>query len=153
KYIKDTTFRKEEGVNCCVCHGTYKEWIFAHYDFTVKDNAKWRAIKDRAVKEKEFGLRDLWDPVKRSQLCVSCHVGNTKEGKFVTHEMYAVAHPPLPGIEIATFSEEMPRHWQYPIEKTKAVQQLQDFDAEKAPFERTELVLLSGLTALRESVK
>jgi len=90
--------------------------------------------------------------VKRSKLCLSCHVGNTKEGKFVTHAMYAAGHPPLPSFEIATFSEEMPRHWQYPSEKKPEVQKIQDLDPEEAKFERTQLVVLGGTVALRESL-
>lgn len=151
-YVKDSTFKKEEGVNCCVCHGTYKEWVSAHFNPVFQGNKQWRDIKDRAAKERDYGMKDLWNPVKRSQLCLSCHVGNTEEGKFVTHAMYAAGHPPLPSVEIATFSEEMPRHWQYPIEKSEAVQKLQDFDAVQAKFERTQLVLLGGVAALGESL-
>lgn len=151
-HVQGTTFRKEEGVSCCVCHGAYKEWIVAHFDVTAKDNEKWRAEKSREVKERDFGMRDLWDPSKRAQLCFSCHVGNTKEGKFVTHAMYAAGHPPLPGIELATFSEEMPRHWLYAGEKKPEVRKLFDFDEEQAKFERSQLVLVGGAAALRESL-
>src|SRR5207248_334113 len=44
---------------------------------------------------------------------------NVKEGKIVTHEMYAAGHPPLPGIEIATFGDALPRHWETLTEKIK----------------------------------
>ena len=32
-------------------------------------------------------------------MCLSCHLGNAREGRVVTHEMYAAGHPPLPGFE------------------------------------------------------
>jgi hypothetical protein len=32
--------------------------------------------------------------------CTSCHVGREADGRFVTHEMYAAGHPPLPPLEI-----------------------------------------------------
>ena len=35
---------------------------------------------------------------------------------FVTHEMYAAGHPPLPSIELETFCTEMPQHWQTPAQ-------------------------------------
>ncbi len=34
----------------------------------------------------------------------------------MTHEMYAAGHPPLPSVELQTFCEEMPQHWQTPRE-------------------------------------
>ena len=63
------------------------------------------AVLSREEKEQKFGMTDLWDPAKRTHMCASCHVGNSAEGKVVTHAMYAAGHPPLPSFEVATFSE------------------------------------------------
>src|SRR5262249_59421636 len=87
-----------------------------------------------------------------ARLCASCHVGNTAEGKVVTHAMYAAGHPPLPGVEIATFSDAMPRHWQYLKEKKPAVQQMLNVDSGTAAFEQTKLVAVSGVLLLREAM-
>lgn len=151
-------FRIEEGVSCVACHGAVEEWVDKHRNKFDNKNKFWRSIKpegkltSREVKERDYGMTDLWDPVKRTDLCLSCHVGNPAEGKFVTHEMYAAGHPPLPGIEVATFSEEIPRHWDYLSAKTPAVRGLQDFRGNEVVFERTQLVMLSSLASLRNSV-
>jgi hypothetical protein len=155
-----TQFMKEEGINCYACHGRpdNAKWKYQHWPADVGNNAAWRAIKgkdgltSREIKDRDHGMRDLWDPAKRAQLCFSCHIGNISEGKFVTHAMYAAGHPPLPGIEVATFSEEMPRHWEYPLEKSERARELQGFDPEQAKFERTNLTLLGGAAALRTSL-
>ena len=71
-------------------------------------------------------MTDLWDPVKRATKCASCHIGNPGEQKVVTHAMYAAGHPPLPGLETATFSDAMPRHWEYLREKKNIDDQLKN---------------------------
>ncbi len=59
-------------------------------------------------------MRDLTPARQQAQLCLDCHVGNIEKGMFVTHDMYAAGHPPLPAVELRTLIEEMPRHWQSP---------------------------------------
>jgi hypothetical protein len=148
-------FKKEEGVNCVVCHGASEDWVAAHGLLITARS--WRPLT-RAEKEKHGGMRDLWGPVKRAELCTSCHVGSLehdpKKGvhrKFVTHEMYAAGHPPLPGFEAAMFSEEMPRHWEYLREKSKAVRkELGHVEGEQ---EQTRLLLVGSAVALRESMR
>lgn len=56
-------------------------------------------------------MRDLVTTSKQADLCFDCHIGNRKRKQFVTHEMYAAGHPPLPSIELQTFCEQMPQHW------------------------------------------
>jgi hypothetical protein len=140
--------RKNEGVSCAVCHGPYREWRVPHGLYGEYDT--WRK-HSRAHKEQMFGMTDLWDPVKRATLCASCHIGNVEQKKFVTHEMYAAGHPPLPGFEVTTFSEQMPRHWQYLREKPKKVQELLRYDGTER--EQTKLVLVGAAVNLRESMK
>jgi hypothetical protein len=97
-------------------------------------------------------MTDLWDPVKRTEVCASCHVGNYKEKKIITHAMYAAGHPPLPSFEPANFSDFQPRHWQYIREKQPAQQaRLQPFD--KSNLEHAELVASSGPALLRATIK
>jgi hypothetical protein len=143
------SFKPSEGVSCVICHGPYKEWVGPHGLETERE--MWRKLT-RQQKEASYGLIDLWDPVKRAALCASCHIGNAGEGKVVTHAMYAAGHPPLPGLEVATFSDAMPRHWQYLAEKKPGVQKILGYDPEKSSLERSELVLVAGLVSLRESM-
>jgi hypothetical protein len=145
------SFNVKEGVSCTVCHGGNDKWIDAHFKGDLT-NAWWRG-KSRKEKETAFGLRDLWDPVTRAQLCLSCHIGNTAESKFVTHAMYAAGHPPLPGIEVATYCEAMPPHWQPAKDKSDEVKKLLALDPDQARFERTQLVLVSAAVGLRESLQ
>jgi hypothetical protein len=56
-------------------------------------------------------MRDLRNPGKRAEWCMSCHVGNAAEGKVVTHAMYAATHPVLRGFDLASFSKNLPQHW------------------------------------------
>jgi hypothetical protein len=138
-------FSVEEGVSCVACHGAYKEWFLEHGVFAKA----WREMS-REDKETKKGMYDLWNPLKRAEKCASCHIGNRAEGKVLTHEMYAAGHPPLPGFEAATFSDQMPRHWQYLREKPPEVQQLLRYDGK---LERTHLVLVSAAVSFREAMK
>ncbi len=152
-----------EGVTCVACHGPYREWFGEHQDAAVlrgfqkpadrpKDSAKDWLDLTRKEKEEFKGMTDLWDPVRRTVICASCHIGNFKEKKVVTHAMYAAGHPPLPGFEPATFSEFQPRHWQYLREKGKPQRdRLQAFD--QSHLERAELVAIGGPVLLRESMR
>jgi len=149
--LEHKSFKRDEGVTCVVCHGAYEEWVDRHYSYLNLD--KWRAFS-RQVKEEKFGMTDLWTPLKRADLCASCHVGNLKPdepAKFVTHEMYAAGHPPLPGFESATFSDQMPKHWQYLREKPDKVKKLLRYD--DVDRERTKLILVGAAVSLRESMR
>jgi Cytochrome c554 and c-prime len=150
KYIHEESFDLSEGVSCGGCHGYYSEWVDLHSTFLQRK--KWRAM-NRKLKEEQFGMRDLWDPATRATLCVSCHIGNAADGKVVTHTMYAAGHPPLPGVELASFSDMMPRHWKYLAEKPANVQKILEYDAAKAGLERTEFVVIAALVAFRETMK
>jgi hypothetical protein len=159
KQIDEDSFgpeqRLESGVSCVVCHGAYKEWVNNHA--AIIGGATWKKLT-RAEKERNHGLRDLWDPAKRAALCCSCHVGNVAEGKVVTHEMYAAGHPPLPGIEVATFGDAMPRHWETLTEKVAKRPQHKEFHQRVHSFdaddnEQARLLAVSALVAFRTSVQ
>jgi hypothetical protein len=148
KRSEEVGFSLKEGVTCTICHGPYLEWVGMHGDPLRRPT--WRKLS-RMEKEATHGMTDLWDPQKRAQLCASCHIGNAEQGKFVTHAMYAAGHPPLPSFELASFSEEMPRHWQYLREKKPEVQALLRFKPEEARWEQTKLVAVGSVAALRSS--
>jgi hypothetical protein len=155
-----TTFKREEGVSCVACHGSELlaapdknklavSWIAYHSDEASRTT--WRDLK-RSIKEKEYGMADLWDFEKRSRLCVSCHIGNAKENKVVTHDMYAAGHPPLPGFEVVTFSAQMPQHWQYLKDKREDILSIVKIDARTAELEESHLLALGALVAFQETL-
>jgi len=141
-------FSVSEGVSCVTCHGAYEEWVGMHA--TMVGARHFRRLTPQE-KEKHFGMANLRDPVRQAELCVSCHVGNVEQGKFVTHEMYAAGHPPLPGFEIATFAEQSPRHWQYLREKSPALQK--ELGLRQGELEQTQLIVIGTLVSLRDSMK
>jgi len=145
----ESDFKLSDGVSCVVCHGPYLEWVDVHGSSLRSKRDEWRA-KSREQKEEMYGMTDLWNPAKRAKLCVSCHVGNSAEGKVVTHAMYAAGHPPLPGIEVVTFGDEMPKHWQYLYEKDSKVQSLLKYDSTR--LEKAELVMIGTAVSLRETL-
>jgi hypothetical protein len=162
---KAGNFSREEGVSCVVCHGPdlvvlpgqdrlpKLGWLDTHGSQNQQFREAWRKLS-RTVKQDEWGMTDLWDPVKRTQLCASCHIGNVEQGKVVTHEMYAAGHPPLPSFEVVTFSNQMPRHWQYLREKDKKVLDLvMKFEPSEIELEQTHLLAIGSLVVLRENLQ
>jgi hypothetical protein len=150
---------KVEGVTCVGCHGAYADWVNVHPEGSLlvgrsaanrqeDRRIDWTCLS-RVQKERQFGMTDLWDPVRRAETCAACHVGNFDQGKVITHAMYAAGHPPLPSFEAATFGDAQPRHWQNLREKTPERQQrFNPRDIDK--LEQTRLVVVSGLVVLRE---
>jgi hypothetical protein len=143
--------RAENGVTCVACHGAFQEWVQQHRDPDVGKWATYKGIEGRRLKEDRFGMTDLWDPVTRATKCASCHIGSAKEQKVLTHAMYAAGHPPLPGLEAATFSQAQPNHWLYTRSKPDKVKERLGFNPAKP--EQTELVVASGIVALAETMR
>jgi hypothetical protein len=142
-------FSPLDGISCDGCHGPSQRWIADH---TLKD--EWRK---KSPEEKErYGMRDLRDPAKRAALCSSCHVGNAAEGKIVTHAMYAAGHPPLPGIELAAFSNHLPQHWRdlkdvpYLKQAPPEIKKLYHYD--QAEFQKAILTVVGSGAALAEQM-
>ncbi|MDA1049618.1 MAG: multiheme c-type cytochrome [Planctomycetota bacterium] len=163
----------DRGVACESCHGASEHWDVPH------SRADWRA---KPVAEKRaLGMIDVRNPVERAEQCFGCHIGSAAEGKLMTHEMYAAGHPPLPGIEIESFAQQMPRHWRYLDEKV-ADAGARRTEVEGPPFanfqefldenhtylklaagdsqelvlrhhHRSSAVVLGGVVALRESIE
>lgn len=143
----------EFGVTCESCHGPSSLWDTPH------SLPAWR-LQPPAEKAK-LGLVDVRDPVKRAEQCFSCHIGNTEQGKIVTHEMYAAGHPPLPSIEIETFIDQMPAHWRYLPEKGPFESRAEyiKLNYPQHPHDpgldlpRTRSTIVGSLVALRESLE
>ena len=101
----------EFGVQCESCHGPGSE-------YTRRENhqqVSWRA--KTPDQKSELGMWDLTSPSTSAAVCLSCHLGNIKEGRFVTHDMYAAGHPVLPPFDLQTFLSAMPPHWKTLPEK------------------------------------
>lgn len=144
------------GITCEACHGPSRDWVTPHYEL------QWRSL---SIAEKESkGLVDLRNPAKKARKCFSCHIGNALENKVLTHQMYAAGHPPLPGIELTTFDEQMPSHWRSLREKGN-FEHRDEFVAQSAEhnqnpdFEhhvdlpQTRAVVIGGVVALSEHLK
>ncbi len=142
----------EFGVTCESCHGPASKWKDPHVKLD------WRKTNP-GDKEKDAGFVDVRNPIRRARQCFSCHIGDVKEGKVVTHEMYAAGHPPLPGIEMETFVSQMPFHWRTLRERgdfTNRAEYLKaNFPGQEKPEEdlpRTKSTLIGGVMALREAL-
>jgi Cytochrome c554 and c-prime len=146
--------RIASGVSCVFCHGADDRWVTEHSK-PVKNI--WSGFT-RQEKETKFGLVDLWDPGKRAELCMECHVGNAAKNKVVTHEMYAAGHPPLPSFELNAFAEAMPRHWETWPEKLKRLpdnkklyEHAYGIPADAYEFEQVRMLAVSSVVAFRVS--
>jgi hypothetical protein len=165
--------RVDSGVSCVACHGPNAKWIIAHQssiNAAALGIPEWNTLS-KAQKVNEYGLADLFDPQHRAKLCFSCHIGDYDKERVVTHEMYAAGHPPLPGIEIATFSEAMPRHWETMSVKIARARRLEaakkgdatipngldfirksyDVNPDNLQLEQTRMVAITCLMAVRTS--
>ena len=85
-------FQLSDGIGCEACHGSSEQWLSTHDDVPKVTHA------DNLAQ----GLRALERPDVRAQLCVSCHVGDSK--RFATHQMMAAGHPRL-AFELDTYTE------------------------------------------------
>ncbi len=91
------TFDLTDGVGCENCHGPASAWLGEH---TTRG---WKYEKSL-----DLGLYDTRDLVKRSERCLSCHLGTPE--KTVDHELIAAGHPDL-YFELESFMSVMPAHW------------------------------------------
>lgn len=164
------------GVSCEGCHGPAGDvqqngrvvtagWMSLHQIQPVmpyEQTKPWRFLSPQTKRDK-FGFYDVRSPASKARLCASCHVGSVKEGRVVTHEMYAAGHPPLPGFEIETFIAQMPKHWRTLSEKAEQVRaeflkHTQDPLYRQTEFSiqnlsRTNSLLVGALVSLSESLK
>lgn len=92
-----------DGVSCQACHGQASKWVSLHQE------PWWRRV-DSDTKHK-LGMPTLREPAAKAKLCNSCHVGDAAQSKMVTHDMYALGHPPLPSFEASSAIDRLPAHW------------------------------------------
>jgi len=106
--LKAATFDRNDGVSCENCHGASSNWLGPH---TTRG---WSYEKSLAL-----CLYDTRDLIKRSEKCLSCHLGDPT--KYVDHEMIAAGHPDL-YFEQASFEAVMPRHWKDGKDKDPSIE-------------------------------
>jgi hypothetical protein len=85
-------FQLSDGIGCETCHGGSEHWLATHDDAPSVTHANNLAN----------GLRAIERPDVRAQVCVGCHVGDSK--RFATHQMMAAGHPRL-AFELDTYTE------------------------------------------------
>ncbi len=100
-----------EGVSCESCHNASSDWFESHFQHAA--NAPMCPSQTNTANSIRLGMQPMRDAVKRSEKCLTCHVG-TKDYE-VDHEMIAAGHPDL-FFESDLFSARMPRHWATPNE-------------------------------------
>jgi len=83
-------FQTSDGVGCEACHGGAELWLNSHADRSVTH-------ADNLAK----GMYPTENPVKRAELCLSCHMG-TKD-RMITHRIMGAGHPRL-SFELDTFT-------------------------------------------------
>jgi hypothetical protein len=141
-------YARDEGVSCAGCHGVSSAWRGDH------STPDWR--KNTPAQKAEKGMEDVRDPARRAALCLSCHVGSAAEGKVVTHAMYAVGHPPLPPIEVALFSKNLPQHWRdakdVPYLKSTSAK-VADYHLQTLEFQNTRQALVGSVTAFGTTLR
>jgi len=90
-------FHMTDGVGCEACHGGAENWLGTH---TIKPYSLRRNLAD--------GMYPTANVAERTQLCVSCHVGNEK--KLADHNIMGAGHPRL-SFELDTFTIRQPEHY------------------------------------------
>jgi len=121
---KARSFDSNDGVSCESCHGPASSWLGPH---TTRG---WN--HERSLEQGMFNIRD---PIKRSETCLSCHLGTAS--KWVDHEMIAAGHPDL-YFELDSFSAAMPKHWKEP---------------DKDPWANLRLLAIGEAVQLRENLR
>jgi len=151
----DSKFNIQFGVQCESCHGPGSEYTKREHHQQVS----WRA---KTPEEKaELGMRNLSSPSIAAKVCLSCHLGNIDENRFVSHDMYAAGHPVLPPFDLQVFLDAMPPHWRPLQEKPSFENQAEynraHFDipgnsdeiqsAIRGSYDKTRRSMLGGLVA------
>jgi Cytochrome c554 and c-prime len=124
------TFDSTDGVSCESCHGPASNWLGPH---TTRG---WTHEHSIAA-----GMRDLRDPVRRAENCLTCHLGSPD--KSVDHEMIAAGHPDL-YFELASFTAAMPRHWR---------EHAADDHSKEDPFADVRMVVVGQAVQFREQLR
>lgn len=145
----------EFGVRCESCHGPGSEYTKREHH----QQTSWRVKTPEA--KSDLGMWDLTSPSTAAAVCLSCHLGNIAENRFVTHDMYAAGHPVLPPFDLQVFLNAMPPHWKTLQEKPIFDKQSEYYQAHfdikgnsdeiramiKGSYDKTRRSMIGGLVA------
>lgn len=95
--LRGPKFQVREGVSCEACHGGAEQWIKTHTQKSEPHSAN-----------VAHGMYRTEDPLKRAELCLSCHMGT--RDKFTTHIIMGAGHPRLQ-FELQWFTAAQPPHF------------------------------------------
>ena len=151
----DSKFNIQLGVQCESCHGPGSEYTKREHHQQVS----WRTKTPEG--KADLGMWNLSSPSTAAKICLSCHLGNIDEDRFVSHDMYAAGHPVLPPFDLQVFLDAMPPHWQPLREKPSFENQAEynrvHFDipgnsdeiqsAIRGSYDKTRRSMLGGLVA------
>jgi len=132
------------GISCETCHGPGSGYFEPHL------HANWRFLA--AADKARLGMVDLRDPVRKTENCLGCHLGDARTGRVVPHAAYAAGHPPLGAFEVEAASAAMGPHWKRVWEKSERIQGLaatHDYHTEAASTAHRSLI--GALVALKRS--
>jgi hypothetical protein len=96
--LRGERFQLSDGVGCESCHGASSGWLDSHY-----------AVGAIHAANIAHGMIRLDNAETRASLCLDCHLGSTRPGHFVTHQMMAAGHPRI-SFELDLFSS-MQQHY------------------------------------------
>ncbi len=94
-------FTRSEGVGCEACHGAAENWLGVHMT-----GVRTKADRERIIGK---GMYPTEDPVKRAELCLTCHMG-TETNRRLNHQIQGAGHPRL-SFELDTFTAVQPAHY------------------------------------------
>jgi hypothetical protein len=151
----DANLAVQFGVQCESCHGPGSEYTKLEHHQQVS----WRTKTPE--QKSELGMWDLSSPSTAAKVCLSCHLGNIDQSRFVTHEMYAAGHPVLPPFDLQVFLNAMPPHWQTLKEKSSFEERPKYIEAHydiagntdeiqsaiKSSYDKTRRSMIGGLVA------
>lgn len=81
--LRSARFQLADGVGCEACHGGSQNWLAYH------------RIGAGHEQNIAMGMYPTTDPAARARLCLSCHLGSTAAGQFVSHRLMGAGHPRL----------------------------------------------------------
>jgi Cytochrome c554 and c-prime len=131
--MRGPKFVVREGIQCEACHGGSERWIKSHSDKNATHAANLA-----------LGMYPTENPVRRAQLCLSCHLGT--DTKFANHRLMGAGHPRM-RFELDTFSVNQPPHYQVDadyVERKGKIDEINLWVAGQIESERVYLTLLQG---------
>lgn len=109
--LRGPQFQISDGIGCEACHGASGGWLTSHY-----------AEGATHAENISNGLYPTEDPLARADLCLSCHLGSSREDQFVSHRLMAAGHPRM-SFELDLFTALQAHHLEdYDYEERKGLQ-------------------------------